>query len=93
MSALHLDESIDQGIECLTDSELIEIDFKLYRSVLFENTEYTYTSINLCLNEKLQTTKQMQFPGHSCTLCKNNERKLNIKIYVQIISICQLKLN
>lgn len=39
MSALHLDESVDQGIECLTDSELIEIDFKLYRSVLFENTE------------------------------------------------------
>ncbi|KAF7764560.1 hypothetical protein PCIT_b0596 [Pseudoalteromonas citrea] len=39
MSALHLNESVEQGIECLTDSELIEIDFKLYRSVLFENTE------------------------------------------------------
>jgi CRP-like cAMP-binding protein len=39
MSALHLRESVEQGIECLTDSKLVEIDFKSYRSVLFENTQ------------------------------------------------------
>ena len=39
MSALHLGHRVEQGIECLTDSILIEIDFVKYRDLLFSHDD------------------------------------------------------
>ncbi|MBQ4860222.1 Crp/Fnr family transcriptional regulator [Pseudoalteromonas sp. MMG013] len=39
MSALHLGKATDQGIECLTDCELVEVDFHRYRTYLFTSNE------------------------------------------------------